>query len=101
MPDNSYEFGDISLAEKGKIFICKVLLAGVIALSFYLLVSDGAVDLSANLISVSGILAATFGYINLLRVKSELMALFKPPYHYVGREFIIIATIAGTASFFV
>lgn len=101
MPDNSYEFGYISPGEKKKILVCKVLLAALIALSFYLLVADETADLSAGLVSVCGILTATFGYINLLRIKSELMELFRAPYTYVGYEFIIIAAIAGLISFFV
>ncbi|HJP50219.1 MAG TPA: hypothetical protein QF611_04240 [Pseudomonadales bacterium] len=101
MPKDSYEFGFMSRKEKIKIILCKIFLAILIIHSFYRLVDGTTATLSSDFIQVSAILCAVFGYINLLKVNSELMELFEPPYFNVGYEFIIAGMVTNIVSFFV
>ena len=77
MPKNSYEFGYISQKEKIKVLIGKLALGLMMAFCLASLVIYNEAPLSSNLIEVSGLLAAFFGYLNLQTVKSELMELFQ------------------------
>jgi len=87
--------------EKRKILIGKCFLSLLIANGFFWLVSDKSSTLSSDLIQVSGILCAIFGYINLINVKSELMELFEPPYEYTGYEFLAAGFLLNLISWFI
>ncbi len=93
MPKDGYEFTYMSSGEKRKLLVAKFALAITIAWAFYMLIASKTTTLSSDLFNVSWILAAFFGYLNLLQVKSELIELFEQPYDYVGYEFIITSTI--------
>ncbi|HIG42963.1 MAG: hypothetical protein ABGY96_30285 [bacterium] len=101
MPDNSYEFSYMSAREKKKVLVSKCILALLMLLAFYWLIAGEANTLSSELVFIGGILAAIFGYINILTVKSELVELFEPPYTYRAGEFAITAIILNVISWFV
>ncbi|HIG42961.1 MAG TPA: hypothetical protein EYQ14_20825 [Gammaproteobacteria bacterium] len=101
MPKDSYEFTYMSSGEKRKLLVAKCVLALMIASAFYMLIASDATTLSSDLFNVSWILSAFFGYLNLSRVKSELMELFEPPYIYVGYEFVTIGMIVNITAWIV
>ena len=101
MPNDSYEFSYMSTREKRKILIAKIIFGLVIASCLYWIATSTTDDLSADLMNMSAILTAVFGYINLINVKSELMELFEPPYSYNGSEFVFIGFALNIASWFV
>ena len=103
MPKNDIESGQYLLrpSESRKIIIAKCVLGLFLVCSLDTLVTHEKASLSDDLIDVSALFSAFFGYLNLLNVKSELIELFEPPYPVTGCEFIFVAFTCNIISFFV
>ena len=99
MPNPSPEFSFRSKKERIKLLVAKAVLAALMLSGFVILMSEP--DLASDLFAISGILAATFGYINLYSVRSELIELFEPPYQYNGSEFLVAGLIFNLGGIYV
>jgi hypothetical protein len=100
MDKDSYEFTYMSDTEKRKIVLAKIILGLSLFASLWSLI-DG--DYSGHYAAVaapyydgSTVLAAAFGYINLLHIRSELTEIFEHPLDFKGKEFMIASLILLT-----
>jgi hypothetical protein len=100
MAKDSYEFAYMRKTEKRKIHAAKFILLASMLTSLWSLI-DG--DYSGHYAAVaapyydgSTVLAAAFGYINLLHIRSELTEIFEHPLDFKGKEFMIASLILLT-----
>lgn len=97
MAKDSYEFTYMSDTEKRKILLAKIILGASMLGSLWSLM-DG--DYSGHYAAAaapyydgSTVLAAAFGYINLLHIRSELVEIFEHPLDFKAREFMIASLL--------
>lgn len=93
MNKDSYEFSYMSDTEKRKLLVAKtILLASIIYAMWSLIHSEYSVSSSAYF-DGAWVLAAVFAYVNLLKVRSELVELFEHPLDFHGKEFLAASII--------
>lgn len=92
-----HEFTYITKKEQAKILLAKLVLGLFIANEFYDL-TIGTDDISARLAAIGSVLLFTYGYINLMHIRSEFAQLFEPPYFTHGLEFFFLGVMVKIAS---
>jgi hypothetical protein len=98
---DSYEFSYMSDAEKRKLMVAKtILLASIIFAMWSLIHREYSVSSSAYF-DGAWVLAAVFAYVNLLKVKSELVELFEHPLDFHGKEFLAAGLVLFSVGLFV
>jgi hypothetical protein len=95
-----HEFTHVTKAEQAKILLAKLVLGLFIANEFYNL-TNGTGDVSTRLAAIGSILLFTYGYINLMHIKSEFAQLFEPPYLTHGLEFFFLGVLVKIASWLI
>lgn len=97
MTKGSYEFSYMSKTEKRKILLAKIVLIASMLSSLWNLV-DG--DYTGHYAPVSApyydgawVLAAVFGYTNLLNIRSELVEIFEYPLDLKAQEIMVASTV--------
>lgn len=98
--DSSFEFGFISRKEKIKLAGAKLLCLAIVAFSLLALVfSDYGDSLASRFAFAGGALSAFAAYMNLFKVKSELVELFEPPYDFDGTGIAVLIVLFVLASY--
>ena len=94
-----YEFGYISRKERVKLAVAKFSCLVLATYALYSIIFL-QLDTSSKLHQAAGVLAALGFYINLFRVKSEVVEIFEPPYHFHGHGLGILCFCFMAAGFY-
>tara|TARA_R110002072_G_scaffold5527_12_gene35467 strand:- start:7325 stop:7639 length:315 start_codon:yes stop_codon:yes gene_type:complete len=93
MSDDRYEFSYISTKEKRKLLAARIFLIASIIYSLWSLITKDYYAEGVPYYDAAWILTAVFAYINVLKVKSELVELFEMPLDFKALEFLVASVL--------
>jgi hypothetical protein len=97
MGKRNFEFGFMTRRERIKLELIKTMSLAFVAWCLWSLVFHD-LSVSSRLTYASGSLAFSVFYLNMLRVKSEVIELFEPPYNFKGLGMIWLGFVFSLMS---